>query len=162
MWATQHENQSQSQTPREPLQAQTRTQSQQLLSTPAWCTHEMWVQTRNENLVNTSVYFLLKKQATKLYQRPMCFDASASNSYESILQEQKVLKSLVFASTQTSRMICIPNNALCILPEVVEAKQVENVIFWKNKQIYFWNNKDLCNNKIPSIKNMQHSASEIH
>ena len=75
------------------------------------------------------MYFLLKKQATKLYQRPMCFDASASNSYESILQEEKVLKSLVFASTQTSRMICIPNNALCILPEVVEAKQVENVIF---------------------------------
>ena len=38
------------------------------------------------------VYFLLKKQVTKLYQRPMCFDASTSNSHESILQEEKFQK----------------------------------------------------------------------
>ena len=31
-------------------------------------------------------------------------------------------------------MICTPNNALCILPEVVEAKQVENIIFEKTSK----------------------------
>ena len=46
-----------------------------------------------KNLVNTSVHFLLKKQVTKLYQRPMCYDASTSNLYEGILQEENVLKS---------------------------------------------------------------------
>ena len=47
----------------------------------------------------------------------MYFDASISNSYESILQEEKVLK----------RGHCTANNAPCTT--VVETKQVENVIF---------------------------------
>ena len=66
----------------------------------------------------------------------MYFDASISNSYESILQEEKVLK----------RRHCTANNAPCTT--VVETKQVENVIFWKNKQKCFWKSKGLCNNKI--------------
>ena len=72
--------------------------------------YEMWVQTGNQNLVNTSVWFLLKKQVTKLYQRPMCLDVSTSNSYE-----RKSFKRLVFASTQISTRIRTPNDALCIV-----------------------------------------------
>ena len=80
------------------------------------------------------VYFLLKKQVTKLYQRPMCFDASTSNSHESILQEEKFQKGntsirLVFTGTQISTKIHTPSYVLCILPKVVEAKQVESIIF---------------------------------
>ena len=59
------------------------------------------------------VYFLLKKQVTKLYQRPMCFDASTSNSHESILQEEKFQKGntsirLVFTGTQYLQKFTLP------------------------------------------------------
>ena len=53
---------------------------------------------------------------------------------------------LAFTGTQISTIIHTPSYVLCILPKVVEAKQVESIIFWKNKQKYILNNKDLCNN----------------
>ena len=104
---------------------------------------EMWVQTRNCKLLNTSGYFLLKKQVTKLHQRPTCFDASISSSYESILQEENFKKAilevrLVSASTQIFTIICTPNNAICILPKVIEAKHVENIIIWKYAYIQIY------------------------
>ena len=86
------------------------------------------------------MYFLLKKQVTKLHQRPACFDASISSSYESILQEESFKKAtpeirLVFASTQISTIICTLNNAICVLPKVIETKHVENIIIWKYTNI---------------------------
>ena len=52
---------------------------------------------RNEKLEFSQRYGVLlvkeTKKVTKLYQPPMCFDANTSNSYESILQEENILKS---------------------------------------------------------------------
>ena len=60
----------------------------------------------------------------------MYFEASASNSCESILSGEKVLKRLVFASTHIFTITCSPNNALWTLPTAVQAKQVGNSFFF--------------------------------
>ena len=97
------------------------------------------------------VIILCKYRNPAIYRSPAI---KKYHNYEMWVTQRKCFKKavlevrLVFASTQISTIIRTSNNAICILPKVSEVKQVENIIFWKNKQKYIWNNKGLCNDKI--------------